>query len=353
MNANVAPLLAGVDEALLKPPVNVLRLSLHPSGLAPRIANLTEWRAHLLMRLRAQIGQTADAVLIDLLAELSKFPATNMLKPLMPPPRDETGGVFVPFQLVTDAGKLSFLSTTTVFGTPIDVTLSELALECFFSGGRRHRAGAAAVTQKGLSWVSRAGLQPSWPQISPAIARYLPRNRQAAPDRTFSLREPTRLSASGRDATTPRYAACQGRGDELCPLLTKSSRVEPFLSLWQELPVRFWCRREGRMTSCRNSEVRTGSRTGGRRGSTRTRRACWPGCQRLPCQTSPVTGRRPRVRSGGRKSMPSASSICSTSFPTSAPSRSSMRRAATSCSFAGSPEARARRGRSKRSAWID
>jgi hypothetical protein len=55
-----------------------------------------------------------------------------MLKPLMPPPRDETAGVFVPFQLVTDAGKLSFLSTTTVFGTPIDVTLSELALECFF-----------------------------------------------------------------------------------------------------------------------------------------------------------------------------------------------------------------------------
>jgi transcriptional regulator with XRE-family HTH domain len=131
-NAAVAPLLAGVDEALLKPPVNVLRLSLHPGGLAPRIANLTEWRAHLLMRLRTQIEQTADAALIDLLAELSKFPATNMLNARMPPPRDETAGVFVPFQLVTDAGKLSFLSTTTVFGTPIDVTLSELALECFF-----------------------------------------------------------------------------------------------------------------------------------------------------------------------------------------------------------------------------
>jgi MmyB-like transcription regulator ligand binding domain len=131
-NAAVAPLLAGVDEALLKPPVNVLRLSLHPGGLAPRIANLAEWRTHLLMRLRTQIEQTADAVLIDLLAELSKFPATNMLKARMPPPRDGTAGVFVPFQLVTDAGKLSFLSTTTVFGTPIDVTLSELALECFF-----------------------------------------------------------------------------------------------------------------------------------------------------------------------------------------------------------------------------
>src|SRR5262244_1093076 len=131
-NATVARLLAGVDGELLKPPVNVLRLSLHPSGLAPRIANLTEWRAHLLMRLRTQIEQTADTVLIDLFAELTKFPSTNLLKPLMPPPRDETAGVFVPFQLVTDAGKLSFLSTTTVFGTPIDVTLSELALECFF-----------------------------------------------------------------------------------------------------------------------------------------------------------------------------------------------------------------------------
>jgi transcriptional regulator with XRE-family HTH domain len=85
-NAAVAPLLAGVDEALLKPPINMLRLSLHPGGLAPRIANLTEWRAHLLMRLRTQIEQTADPVLIDLLAELSKFPATNMLKARMPPP---------------------------------------------------------------------------------------------------------------------------------------------------------------------------------------------------------------------------------------------------------------------------
>jgi transcriptional regulator with XRE-family HTH domain len=131
-NAAVAPLLAGVDEALLKPPVNVLRLSLHPGGLAPRIANLTEWRAHLLMRLRTQIEHTADPALIELLAELSKFPSTNLLKTRMPPPRDETAGVFVPFQLVTDTGKLSFLSTTAVFGTPIDVTLSELALECFF-----------------------------------------------------------------------------------------------------------------------------------------------------------------------------------------------------------------------------
>src|SRR5262245_55428203 len=76
-NAAVTRLLAGVDEVLLKPPVNVLRLSLHPGGLAPRIANLAEWRAHLLMRLRGQIDRTADAALIDLLSELTKFPARS------------------------------------------------------------------------------------------------------------------------------------------------------------------------------------------------------------------------------------------------------------------------------------
>src|SRR3954462_6470993 len=77
INANkaVAPLLAGVDASLLQPPVNVLRLSLHPDVLAPRIVNLHEWRAHLLERLRHQIDVTADAILVDLLAELRGLPA--------------------------------------------------------------------------------------------------------------------------------------------------------------------------------------------------------------------------------------------------------------------------------------
>ncbi len=65
-NATVGRLMAGVDAALLKPPVNVLRLSLHPKGLAPRIANLAEWRAHLLARLRRQIDLSADPVLAAL-----------------------------------------------------------------------------------------------------------------------------------------------------------------------------------------------------------------------------------------------------------------------------------------------
>jgi transcriptional regulator with XRE-family HTH domain len=128
-NRAVAPLLAGVQQALLAPPVNVLRLSLHPEGLAPRIANLAEWRAHLLERLRQQIEITADATLIALREELRGLPAPISRTP---PPADRFAGVVVPLQLVSEGGTLSFLSTTTVFGTPVDVTLSELAIESFF-----------------------------------------------------------------------------------------------------------------------------------------------------------------------------------------------------------------------------
>lgn len=145
-NRAVAPLLDGVDEALLKPPVNVLRLSLHPGGLAPRIANLAEWRAHLLDRLRRQVEATADGELQELQQELLAYP-----KPLGPPHPGAAGdrayaGVVVPLRLRTDGGMLSFFSTTTVFGTPVDVTLSELALEAFYPADS---ATAAAMRGRG------------------------------------------------------------------------------------------------------------------------------------------------------------------------------------------------------------
>jgi transcriptional regulator with XRE-family HTH domain len=133
-NRAVAPLLAGAAPALLKPPVNVLRLSLHPDGLAPRIANLPEWRAHLLERLRKQIDASADPVLVVLLEELRALPAPSRRPP--PAPNPDYAGVVVPLKLATEAGVLSFLSTTTVFGTPVDVTLSEIALESFFPADR-------------------------------------------------------------------------------------------------------------------------------------------------------------------------------------------------------------------------
>jgi transcriptional regulator with XRE-family HTH domain len=130
-NRAVAPLLAGVEPSLLEPPVNVLRLSLHPRGLAPRIVNLAEWRSHLLARLRRQVDVSADPVLAELLDELSAYPAPRVDKRHAAGDTDYAG-VAVPFRLATEDGTLSFLSTTTVFVTPVDITLSELALESFF-----------------------------------------------------------------------------------------------------------------------------------------------------------------------------------------------------------------------------
>ena len=131
-NAAVPPLFAGADAALLEPPVNVLRLSLHPKGLAPRIANLGEWRAHLLTRLRQQIDVTADGELVRLLDELSSYPAPGGAKAPRATVNDEYAGIVVPLRFITDVGTLSLFSTTTIFGTPVDITLSELAIESFF-----------------------------------------------------------------------------------------------------------------------------------------------------------------------------------------------------------------------------
>jgi len=123
-NGAVAPLLAGVDPTLLAPPVNVLRLSLHPRGLAPMVVNLAEWRAHILERLAQQIVLTADADLLALLEELRSYPGPIAATP------PEAHGVALAFRLrVPGVGELSFLTTTTVFGTPVDVTLSEIFVE--------------------------------------------------------------------------------------------------------------------------------------------------------------------------------------------------------------------------------
>ena len=151
MNGAVGPFLAGVAPALLQPPVNVLRLSLHPQGLAPRIANFAQWRAHLIARLHQQITASGDPVLQELMRELCDYPVPGGADTAE---AHDYGGVVVPLQLNTEAGVLSFFSTITVFGTPVDITLSELALEAFFpadeatagrlrhlSDGQAHAAG--------------------------------------------------------------------------------------------------------------------------------------------------------------------------------------------------------------------
>jgi transcriptional regulator with XRE-family HTH domain len=128
-NRALMPLLSGVASHLLAPPVNVLRLSLHPEGVLPRIVNGAEWRAHILERLRRQVTSTGDATLRSLLEELRRYPdgPEGARESAFEP-----GGVLVPLTIRTEVGDLSLVSTTTVFGTPMDVTLSELAIESFF-----------------------------------------------------------------------------------------------------------------------------------------------------------------------------------------------------------------------------
>ncbi|HEX4377783.1 MAG TPA: helix-turn-helix transcriptional regulator [Steroidobacteraceae bacterium] len=119
-------LIDGVAPQLLQPPVNVLRLSLHPNGLAPRLRNLPEWRAHLLHRLQQQIEATQDPKLVALRSELESLPAPGGAVVEVQPT-----AIAVPMRLEVRGQILSMISTTTVFGSPVDITLSELALEAF------------------------------------------------------------------------------------------------------------------------------------------------------------------------------------------------------------------------------
>ncbi len=130
-NRVVPRLLGDIDAAQLRPPINVLRLSLHPNGLAPRILNLGQWRAHLFDRLRQQVRASGDAGLAALYDELLAYP-------VLPGGGDlqlagELTGVVVPLRLKTSLGVMNFISTTTIFGTPVDVTLQELAIETLFA----------------------------------------------------------------------------------------------------------------------------------------------------------------------------------------------------------------------------
>jgi transcriptional regulator with XRE-family HTH domain len=132
-------LLAAVDPALLAPPLNVLRVALHPSGPAPQILNLPAWRGHVLARLRRQVQASGDAVLAALRMELQGY------GPAAVDGHDPFGDTLaLPLRLHTHAGLLSFISTITVFGAPHDALLSELALETFLPAD----AGTAAALRQ-------------------------------------------------------------------------------------------------------------------------------------------------------------------------------------------------------------
>jgi hypothetical protein len=163
-NKAVAHLVAGAEPALLRPPVNVLRLCLHPAGLAPRIVNLAQWRAYLIARLRRQIDVSGDGALMDLLEEIRDYPG----------PRDagsrkeaeDLDSVATPFRLATIDGVLSFFGTTTLFGTPVDITLSELGIEAFLPADTRTAEIMRLLASRGdpVAPVSPA------PQPRPALA---------------------------------------------------------------------------------------------------------------------------------------------------------------------------------------
>jgi len=130
MNRAVGLLMEEIPRELLQPPINVLRLSLHPEGLGSRILNLDSWRAHVLGRLHRQVDATGDAKLAALHEELRAMPLPA--GPRGGPPGPDFAGVVIPLRLQTRHGVLSLFSTTTVFGTPVDITLAELAIESFF-----------------------------------------------------------------------------------------------------------------------------------------------------------------------------------------------------------------------------
>jgi len=130
-NSGIALFTRHVRPDLLEPPVNVLRLSLHPDGMAPRIANLPEWRAHLLARLHRQAQATGDQRLTDLYDELAAYPGGESGKP------PQAIDVVVPLRYRSDEAELSFISLTAVVGTPMDITVEELAIESFYPADER------------------------------------------------------------------------------------------------------------------------------------------------------------------------------------------------------------------------
>ncbi|PTL75322.1 transcriptional regulator [Vitiosangium sp. GDMCC 1.1324] len=154
-NRAVGSLLAGIAPEMLQPPLNVLRLSLHPSGLAPRIANLEQWRSHVLTRLHRQIELTADSTLSALHEELRGYASHGGSSHASQGParEQEYAGVVVPLRLQTPQGLLSLFSTTTVFGTATDITLAGLAIESFFPADA---ATAEVLKRAAADWPSTA-----------------------------------------------------------------------------------------------------------------------------------------------------------------------------------------------------
>jgi transcriptional regulator with XRE-family HTH domain len=142
-NAAVGLFLAGCAPDLLEPPINTLRLSLHPAGMAPRIANLGQWREHLLSQLQRRAERLEDARLRELHQELLGYPSPRETEHSRRASPDQ---VVLPLRYRHEGQVLSFFSISSAVNTALDVTVSELAIEAFYP--------ADADTAQ---WLSRRG----------------------------------------------------------------------------------------------------------------------------------------------------------------------------------------------------
>jgi transcriptional regulator with XRE-family HTH domain len=140
-NRAVALLIEDIAPELLAPPLNVLRASLHPDGLAPRIANLGEWRSHIFERLERQLAVSGDAALATLLDELRAYPGPEA-------PANPSHDIAVPLRLRTPGGELAFISTISTFGTAVEITASELSIESFFPADAETAAAIRSYVER-------------------------------------------------------------------------------------------------------------------------------------------------------------------------------------------------------------
>ena len=129
-NASIGLFVELVAPQLLEPPINVLRATLHPDGMAPHIVNFEQWSSHLLTRLAREVALTADEELALLLEELRGYPGVP--ERAVFPELEGAEKVFVPLRMKYRDGELAFFSTVVTFGTSLDVTLAELVVEAFF-----------------------------------------------------------------------------------------------------------------------------------------------------------------------------------------------------------------------------
>ncbi|MFD3437810.1 helix-turn-helix domain-containing protein [Streptomyces sp. NPDC058685] len=129
-NRGIAMLLDGLPEHLLTPPLNAMRITLHPEGLAPKIRNLREWRGHLLAQMERQIALARSTELRELYDEVAAYPVPDP-PATEPPPADPAPApvLALPLRIEHEGRVLSFVSTISTFNTPMDVTVAELAIE--------------------------------------------------------------------------------------------------------------------------------------------------------------------------------------------------------------------------------